>query len=66
MKKQGAFFSVLILLFFSFGTFALQNGYDLFQKALAKERAEGNIKEAIALYEKVIAEAKDEALAAKA
>jgi Tol biopolymer transport system component len=43
-----------------------QNGYDLFQKALAKERGEGNLEEAISLYQKVVAETKDESLAAKA
>ncbi|GAH84167.1 unnamed protein product, partial [marine sediment metagenome] len=38
----------------------------MFQKALAKERGEGNLEEAIALYKKVVAETKDESLAAKA
>jgi len=51
---------------FSFGNYAFQNGYDLFQKALAKERGEGNLEEAIALYQKVIDETKDKSLAAKA
>ncbi|MBN2266422.1 MAG: PD40 domain-containing protein, partial [Candidatus Aminicenantes bacterium] len=45
---------------------APQNGHDQFQKALAKERGEGNLEEAIALYQKVIAETKDETLAAQA
>lgn len=58
--------AILTLLVFGFGSIALQNGYDLFQKALAKERAEGNLEEAIALYQKVIEESKDESLAAKA
>jgi Tol biopolymer transport system component len=66
MKKSVILTVVLLLITFSFVTLAGQNGYDLFQKALAKERAEGNLEEAIALYKKVIAEAKDEALAAKA
>jgi Tol biopolymer transport system component len=66
MKKHTIFIVVLILFAFGATTLALQNGYDLFQKALAKERAEGNLEEAITLYKKVIAEAKDEALAAKA
>ena len=66
MKKTSIVLGVLVLLAFSFGSIFPQNGYDLFQKALAKERAEGNLEEAIALYKKVIAEAKDEALAAKA
>ncbi|UCE42352.1 MAG: tetratricopeptide repeat protein, partial [Candidatus Aminicenantes bacterium] len=66
MRKSAFLAVVLIIFVFSFSTLAMQNGYDLFQKALAKERAEGNLEEAIALYKKVIAEAKDEALAAKA
>ena len=44
-----------------------QNGHDLFQKALQKERAEGNLEEAIALYERIVEEhASDRALVAKA
>ena len=58
--------AIFILLAFSFESIAQQNGYDLFQKALAKERAEGNLEEAVALYIKVIDETKDESLAAKA
>jgi Tol biopolymer transport system component len=58
------FISLLISL--SLISNALQNGYDLFQKALAKERGEGKLEEAIALYKKVIDETKDESLAAKA
>jgi len=66
MKKISILIAILTLLSFSFGSLAAQNGYDLFQKALAKERAEGNLEEAIALYQKVIQESKDESLAAKA
>ena len=66
MKKLLLMIAILTLLVFSFGSLAQQNGYDVFQKALAKERAEGNLEEAIALYQKVIKETKDEALAAKA
>ncbi len=66
MKKLLIMIAILTLLAFSFGSLAQQNGYDLFQKALAKERAEGNLEEAIALYQKVIDETKDESLAAKA
>jgi WD40 repeat protein len=46
--------------------FASQTAQDYFQQALSKERGEGNLKEAIALYQKAIDTAKDEALAAKA
>ncbi|UCE42351.1 MAG: PD40 domain-containing protein [Candidatus Aminicenantes bacterium] len=66
MKRTSVVLGVLIVLAFSFGSFGVQNGYDLFQKALAKERAEGNLEEAITLYQQVIKEAKDKALAAKA
>jgi Tol biopolymer transport system component len=66
MRKAAILTAVLILVGFSVTTLALQNGYDLFQKALAKERAEGNLEEAIALYQKVIEESKDESLSAKA
>ena len=34
-----------------------QNGQDLFQKALVKERAEGNLEEAIAIYKQEVKEA---------
>jgi Tol biopolymer transport system component len=44
-----------------------QNGYDLFQKALAAERASGNLQQAIELYQRVAREfASDRALAARA
>ena len=66
MKKRSVMIVVLLIAAFSFGNLAAQNGYNLFQKALAKERGEGNLEEAIALYQKVIEETKDESLAAKA
>jgi Tol biopolymer transport system component len=66
MKKSAIVTMVFLLFAFIFAALAIQNGYDLFQKALAKERAEGNLEEAIALYQKVIDETKDESLAAKA
>jgi Tol biopolymer transport system component/Skp family chaperone for outer membrane proteins len=66
MKKRSIMIAILVVVAFSFGNLAAQNGYDLFQKALAKERGEGNLEEAIALYQKVIEESKDESLAAKA
>jgi len=66
MKRSSILIAAIILLSFSFGSLAQQNGYDLFQKALAKERGEGNLEEAIVLYKKVVEEAKDESLAAKA
>jgi Tol biopolymer transport system component len=43
------------------------SGHAVFEQALAKERVEGNLQEAIRLYERVVAEfAADRALAAKA
>lgn len=66
MRKYSILIAILVVLAFSFGSLAVQNGYDLFQKALAKERAEGNLEEAITLYQKVIEESKDESLSAKA
>lgn len=46
---------------------ARQAGSDLFQRALAKERAEGQLAEAIKIYERIVKEyASDRALAAKA
>ena len=66
MKKPAILTTALLIAAFGIGSLALQNGYDLFQKALAKERGEGNLKEAIALYQKVINETKDDSLAARA
>jgi len=44
-----------------------QSGYDLFQKALAAERADGNLRQAIQMYERVVKQfASDRPLAARA
>ena len=49
------------------GVTLAQNGQDLFQKALVKERAEGNLEEAIAIYKQAVKGAgADRALAARA
>ena len=57
----------VFFLAFGTGTTLAQNGYDLFQQALVKERAEGNLDEAILLYQRIAQEfAGDRALAAKA
>jgi Tol biopolymer transport system component len=66
MKKTFVITAAFLLLSSILGSFAVQTGTDQFQKALAKERGEGNLEEAIALYQKVINETKDEALAAQA
>ncbi|MBI3048642.1 MAG: tetratricopeptide repeat protein [Acidobacteria bacterium] len=48
-------------------TLRAQSGYDLFQKALAAERADGNLQQAIQLYARVVKEfGGDRALAARA
>ncbi|MCJ7680417.1 MAG: tetratricopeptide repeat protein, partial [Candidatus Aminicenantes bacterium] len=66
MKKNSMVLAVFVVLALSLGIFAVQSGQDLFQKALAKERAEGNLEEAITLYQKVIDESQDTALKAQA
>ena len=50
MKKYAILIIALVLLVLSFASSAPQNGYDLFQKALAKERGEGNLEEAISIW----------------
>jgi Tol biopolymer transport system component len=66
MRKPLLITAILLLASASVGSLAAQNGYDQFQRALAKERGEGNLEEAVALYQKVIDGTKDESLAAKA
>jgi Tol biopolymer transport system component len=57
----------IALIALAVGSISAQKGYDLFQQALAKERAEGKPLEAIALYQQVIKDAgSDRALIAKA
>jgi Tol biopolymer transport system component len=49
------------------GPLGAQSGYDLFQQALAKERGEGKLDEAIQLYQRIVRDfGKDHALAARA
>ena len=66
MNKSTILTVILLVTAFALGSIAPQSGYDQFQKALSKERVEGNLKEAIPLYQKVIDGTKDESLAAKA
>ncbi|MBI4473286.1 MAG: PD40 domain-containing protein [Acidobacteria bacterium] len=62
MTIKAAFLIVLTLI----GAALPQNGYELFQKALVKERAEGRLEEALAMYERVLFEfSSDRALAAR-
>ncbi len=58
--------SILFLFSLSFAGTSPQRGQNLFQKALTKERAEGNLEEAIKLYQQVVEKSKDKSLAAKA
>ncbi len=66
MKKLLRLSAMFLVLYASIGSLAPQSGYDQFQKALAKERSDGNLEEAIALYQKVVDGTKDESLAAEA
>src|SRR5512136_759100 len=69
MKKVTVLFALFIFLSLSFsaGASTQENPNDLFQKALAKERAEGNLEEAIQLYRQVVQKfGNDRPLAAKA
>jgi Tol biopolymer transport system component len=66
MKKTMLWTTVFALIALSVAAFSPQSAQDIFQKALAKERAEGNLEEAIVLYQKIAEESEDEALAAKA
>src|SRR6267378_6651998 len=59
-----------VVLLFALGAgpaFAQSSGYDLFQKALVKERAVGDVEEALRLYQRIVKEfSGNHALAAKA
>src|SRR5512137_2634737 len=66
MKKLFTLFMMLVPLVMLANSLAQQTSLDLFQKALAKEKAEGNLEEAIALYQKVVDRGEDESLAAQA
>ncbi len=67
MKKILMLAAVILLLALGAGTALAQSGYDLFQKALVKERAIGDVEEALRLYQRVVKEfSGNHALAAKA
>lgn len=67
MKNALIFAVALSLIALAASVTSAQNGQDLFQKALVKERAEGNLDEAIVLYKQVVrVAASDRGLAAKA
>jgi Tol biopolymer transport system component len=67
MKSIAAVIALILLTALSAIQVSAQSGYDLFQKALAAERADGNLRQAIQLYERVVKDAgRDRALAARA
>ncbi len=67
MKSILMLTTVVLLLALGAGTALAQSGYDLFQKALVKERAVGDVEEALRLYQRIVKEfAGNHALAAKA
>src|SRR5437660_1593554 len=67
MKKILILAIVVLLLGLGAGTVLAQSGYDLFQKALVKGRAVGDVEEALRLYQRIVKEfAGNHALAAKA
>jgi Tol biopolymer transport system component len=67
MKSTCRFIALALLLVLGPGSTFAQSGYDLFQKALVKERSEGKLDEAIQLYKQIAREhAADRALTAKA
>src|SRR6266571_5778364 len=68
MKRTLMFATVVLLLTLGAGTtLAQSSGYDLFQKALVKERAVGDVEEALRLYQRIVKEfGGNHSLAAKA
>jgi WD40 repeat protein len=66
MKKTILWTTVFVLIALSVAALSPQSAQDLFQKALTEERAEGNLEEAIAIYQKISEESADETLAAEA
>ena len=67
MKRAFTLAIAVLLCALSAGLVFCQSGHDLFQQALVKERADGNLAEAIKLYQRIVREfGKDRALSAKA
>ena len=67
MKRFTVAVGLLMLMALGVGPATAQTGHDLFQQALLKERAEGELGEAIQLYERIVREfAADRTLAARA
>ena len=67
LKTFTAFVLLTMTIMAGMEVLSAQSGYDLFQKALATERADGDLRGAIQLYERVVKEfAGDRALVARA
>ncbi len=66
MKRTSILIVLLLSLPLCLAGVTFQSGYDLFQKALLLERADGKLQEAIALYQRIVKESQDESLGAKA
>src|SRR5665811_817294 len=66
MKRLAILCIALLLTAFGAPTASAQSGADLFQQALQKERVEGDLKAAIALYQRILEQhAADRALSAR-
>src|SRR5687767_1383129 len=67
MKTLATAFAILVVLTTAAAPLHGQSGYDLFQKALATERADGDLRGAIQLYERIVKEfGSDRSLASRA
>ena len=67
MRRISVLAAAVVLVTLGGGVALAQNGHDLFQQALVKERAEGDLEAAIELYQRIVTEhAEDRALVAKA
>ena len=54
MKRVTTVIAIAMMLAAGMAPARAQGGYDLYQKALLKERAEGNLREAIELYQQIV------------
>ena len=67
MKKLSLITTIVLLFAFGIVSAQSESGYDLYQKALVKERAVGDVEEALRLYQRIVREfGSNHALAAKA